>query len=214
MLDLKTANLFLDAIYRFDVAALNILSKSALKENSFNAFCSDILEPVLDELGASWSSSGGVSREHFFSNWLRSILGHMVVNHVTKQPAKKIICACPQESHHEIGLLIFSVAMMGKGVGILYLGSNHPVNQLEYVLKQTNAHGVALSLHLEPSRTTHEAIINLPRKLPVPVFLGGKACRKINASFSKNGGFVLDKELRESCDFVARYLGVDAHKSI
>jgi len=191
-----------------------LLSRKILVSERFESFFTDILEPVLDELGASWTSSGGIAREHFFSNWLRSILGHMVANQVTKQSAKKIICACPQESHHEIGLLIFSVAMMNKGVGIVYLGANHPVNQLEYVLKQANAHGVALSLHLEPSRTTHEAIISLPRKLPVPVFLGGKACRKINTSFTKNGGFVLDKELRESCDFVAKYLGVDAHKSI
>ena len=195
---------FLDAIYRFDTANLNSLTKEFLRSNKFEEFVLYILEPITEELGVSWASPGGIAREHFFTNWLRSLLGNVVISQSSK-PSTRLICACPQESHHEIGLLIFSVVMMGRGVGVIYLGPNHPLSQLDYVIKQTNADGVALSLHLEPSKIIHESILQLPRKVSVPVFLGGKGVNKINKHFETNGGFILNKSLNESCDFIAKY---------
>lgn len=96
-----------------------------------------IIFPFLEKIGILWSTNHvNPAQEHLVTNIIRqklivgieSISTHMQVN-------KTILLFLPESEHHELGLLFISYLLRSRGVKVLYLGSNVPVSDVEFVIR-------------------------------------------------------------------------------
>jgi len=96
-----------------------------------------IIFPFLEKIGILWATNHvNPAQEHLVTNIIRQklIVGIESVNtrmHVNKS----ILLFLPEGEHHELGLLFIYYLLRSRGVKVLYLGANVPLNDVEYVVK-------------------------------------------------------------------------------
>jgi DNA-binding transcriptional MerR regulator len=93
--------------------------------------------PFLDKIGILWLTNNiHPAQEHLVTNIIRQklIVGiESVVSHLS--PDRKVILFLPEGEHHELGLLYIYYLLKSRGVQVIYLGSNVPLSDLEYITK-------------------------------------------------------------------------------
>ena len=87
-----------------------------------------VLIPYLHRLGERWETGEiSVAQEHFASNLLRGRLLGLAQGWGQGQGPGAILACLPGE-HHELGLLVFGVALRRRGWRITYLGTDSPID--------------------------------------------------------------------------------------
>src|SRR4030095_13721315 len=78
-------------------------------------------------LGERWATGEvSVAQEHFASNLLRGRLLGLAQGWGQGRGPRAILACVPGE-HHELGLLVFAVALRRRGWRITYLGTDSPI---------------------------------------------------------------------------------------
>ena len=73
--------------------------------------------PLLRELGERWVQGlGSVAEEHFFSMFLRNELGARFHHLNRDRRGPRLLAACLPGEHHEVGLLLFTLAALDRDV--------------------------------------------------------------------------------------------------
>jgi len=94
-----------------------------------------IIFPFLDRIGILWLTNHiNPAQEHLVTNIIRQKLivgiegaiSHIIVN-------KTIMLFLPEGEYHELGLLYTSYLLKSRGVKVLYLGANIPLDDIEFI---------------------------------------------------------------------------------
>ncbi|MGG9970601.1 MerR family transcriptional regulator [Ferruginibacter sp. SUN002] len=96
-----------------------------------------IVFPFLEKIGILWVTNNiNPAQEHLVSNIIRQklIVGIDQISMPT-QKGKTVLLFLPEGEHHELGLLFVTYLLKRKGINTIYLGSNIPVVDVEYVIK-------------------------------------------------------------------------------
>jgi DNA-binding transcriptional MerR regulator len=97
-----------------------------------------IIFPFLERIGVLWMTGHiNPAQEHLVSNVIRQkiIVGiDSVVSHLTVD--KTILCFLPEGEFHELGLLYIHYLLKSRGVKVLYVGSNIPIEDVQYVIRE------------------------------------------------------------------------------
>ena len=192
---------FLDAIHKFDSKQLDTLFEQSVTELSFDEFSTNILAPVMDELGNNWSNKPGIAYEHFFSSWVKAKLYGALLKQ-TSSPKKTLVCACCPESQHEIGLLLFSLKLIHAGFKIIYLGPNLPIQQAQLAAEKVDADGIILSSFLTPSIEVQKSLIELTIKYKKGVFLGGRGFKSPSNNLKNSTAILLEENLSRATNTI------------
>ena len=96
-----------------------------------------ILFNFLDKIGILWVTNHiNPAQEHLVSNIIRQkLIVGIEGAYSTVQVKKSILLYLPEGEHHELGLLYAYYLMKSRGIKTLYLGTNVPMSDLEYVVK-------------------------------------------------------------------------------
>jgi DNA-binding transcriptional MerR regulator/methylmalonyl-CoA mutase cobalamin-binding subunit len=180
-------NSMIAAIIDFDEDRLEEIYNEALSLHSISIVTRKLLTPLLIELGLRWASdAGSIAEEHFFAFYLRNKIGaryHHRARGNSTGPSL-LLAGLPGE-HHEIGLLLFTLAAHEAGYRVIPLGANMPLHELAYVAKKKSCSAILLSGAIEPSdRTLSKDLPKLVEAAGMPVMVGGLssvyACDAIN----------------------------------
>ena len=96
-----------------------------------------IIFPFLERIGVLWITGHiNPAQEHLVSNIIRqklivgteSVVSHLRVN-------KTGLLFLPEGEFHELGLLFIQFLLKSRGVNVLYLGANVPIEDVEYVVQ-------------------------------------------------------------------------------
>jgi len=96
-----------------------------------------IIFPFLEKIGVLWLTNHiNPAQEHLVTNIIRQklIVGIEQVRSSLKVD-KTILLFLPEGEHHEMGLLFVHYLLKSRGVSVIYLGANVPLNDVEYVVK-------------------------------------------------------------------------------
>jgi MerR family transcriptional regulator, light-induced transcriptional regulator len=96
-----------------------------------------IIFPFLEKIGVLWLTNHiNPAQEHLVTNIIRQklIVGIEQVRSSLKAD-KSVLLFLPEGEHHEIGLLFVCYLLRSRGVHVIYLGANVPLNDVEYVVK-------------------------------------------------------------------------------
>lgn len=148
----------------------------------------DVLPELLKRIGTGWEQGTlSVAQEHFASNWIMHRISQLLRVYPIDQTYPRAISLCPSGEHHQVGLLLFSLFLRRKGLDVLYLGPDTPVDGLAEVLGKLEIGLVCISITREELQPD---VIDLLERLrfiqPTLKFaIGGQGMRNAPASLSK-----------------------------
>jgi DNA-binding transcriptional MerR regulator/methylmalonyl-CoA mutase cobalamin-binding subunit len=133
------------ALENFDEARVHALLDGLFATFGIVTVLRAVILPLLRSLGDDWSAGEiTVAQEHFASNVLRGrLLGLARARGNGNSPLA--VLACPPGEQHDIGLLIFGIAMRQAGWRITFLGANTPIATIEDAAESLNARVIVLS---------------------------------------------------------------------
>ena len=165
------------SIENFNTDNLDRTYNEALSIYPIDMVTEHVIIPILKTLGERWDSrEAGIAEEHFFSAFLRNKLGARLHHESTRTKGSKILVSCLPGEHHELGLLLFSIAALGHGYQILYLGTNMPVEQLPIVAERTQVAALLISATSVDSWTDDltSKLKQCINTVNIPVVFGGR----------------------------------------
>jgi len=115
------------AAHAYDEAAVHAVIDEALAGFSLETVLSELILPVLRELGAEWERGAlEVGQEHFASNLIRERL--LALARLWGRGGGPLaILACAPGERHDIGLIAFGLVLRSRGWRILFLGADTPL---------------------------------------------------------------------------------------
>jgi DNA-binding transcriptional MerR regulator/methylmalonyl-CoA mutase cobalamin-binding subunit len=179
-------NGMLAAIVSFDEERLEEIYNEALSLYAIGTVTRKLLAPLLIELGLRWEGGeGSIAEEHFFAFYLRNKLGARYHHRSRGNRGPLILIAGLPGEFHEIGLLLFALAVHESGFRVLPLGANMPLDELAPVARKKGVAAIVLSGAIEPSKETlTRGMPRLVAAKAAPVLVGGLssvyACDAIN----------------------------------
>lgn len=156
-----------------------------------------VIIPVLQTLGSSWADKpAGIAEEHFFSAFLRNKLGARLHHDAHRAKGRKIFISCLPGENHELGILLFSLALLGHGYQVLYLGGNLPLQQIPLVAERTEIDAVLLSGTRTDLWTPSfkNQMADTISTLSLPILLGGEFSSSYDKELSAMGIQVLGSD--------------------
>lgn len=162
------------AAQRFDQPALDTLMDEAVKSRSPMAAFDELFGPLLRDVGDRWHAGTlSVGEEHLVSNAVRHRLIQLLLN-APRRARRHVVCACPPNEEHELGLLGAALRFRHEGWKVTYLGARTPFEQLARVTLTLKPDLVAISA----VRDARE-LKQLKKALPpdTRVVVGGSAVR-------------------------------------
>ncbi len=135
----------------------------------------DALVPLLRTVGGRGEpTSDSIAREHFISNIIRGRIWSLTRD--WQRPGRpQVLLACAPEEQHDLGLLMFGVALHELGWSVTWLGTRTPVSSIAHVVDELDPACVVMAA-LAPSalpRAQETELEQLARR--VPIFVGGSA---------------------------------------
>ena len=138
----------------------------------------NLVFPFLEKTGILWLTNHiNPAQEHLVSNMLRQklIAGIENCKPATKS-AKKVLLFLPQGEHHELGLLFMYFLLKRKGVSVIYMGADLPLEDLGYVVDHKKPDYIYCHLtSLASSFRFDRFLFNLEQQFrPIPIIISGR----------------------------------------
>jgi len=160
------------ALDRFDAEAAHEALDRLLAVVSVEVAISEVLVPFLHELGDRWETGEAtVGQEHFASNLVRGrLLG--IARGWANGSGPAFVLACPPGEEHDLGLIMFGIALSRRGARVVFLGADTPVSTIVETVRDLRPAGVVIAAsRRQPLSKASPDLAAMARD--VPVYLGG-----------------------------------------
>jgi len=190
----------IDAIVRFDENHLDNLYNQVLALYPINIVTEQLLIPVLIDLGERWmNTDGSIAEEHFFGAFMRNKLGARFHHRNKRTTGTKLLVCCLPDEHHEIGVMLFSLAAHDHGFRLVYLGPNMPLGELAQTARHADCDGIVLSGSLTPSEKLLASDLPvLVKQAECPIFIGGQSSVRCSQAIESAGALPVGTDIRAS----------------
>jgi MerR family transcriptional regulator, light-induced transcriptional regulator len=155
---------------RLDEEAANAALDRLFAAYTVETVLQEVVIPYLHRLGERWEAGEvSVAQEHFASNLLRGRLLGLAQGWGQGQGPGAILACVPGEQH-ELGLLVFGVALRRRGWRITYLGTDSPIGPVADIARSL-APAVVVLVSMNPDSFLDHAreIEKLAKQFPVMI---------------------------------------------
>jgi methanogenic corrinoid protein MtbC1 len=133
------------ALEKLDAETADRILDRALSTLAFETVAEEVVLPVLREIGEGWTRGTiTVSQEHFASNLLRGRLLALARGWANGIGPSAVL-ACPPGEQHDLGMIIFGLALRRQGWRIVYLGPDTPVGSVVKTAFDVDADAVVMA---------------------------------------------------------------------
>lgn len=197
----QTRNRMLEAIARYDEAALQAALDEGLASFGLETFVADLVMPTLTEVGRRWQQGEAeVSQEHFASNLIRGRLLSLA-RLWGRGSGPLALLACPSGERHDISLIAFGLLLRSHGWRILFLGADTPTTTLIQAARTTSPAAIVLVI-FDPDLLARELAELRRLSQAAPLFLSGPGASA--APPSRGRMRLLDGNVIEAASELAR----------
>ena len=161
-----------EALDRFDADGAHQALDRLLATVSVEIAMTEVLVPLLHELGDRWETGAAtVGQEHFASNLVRGrMLG--IARGWANGAGPTFVLACPPGEEHDLGLMMFGIALARRGARVVFLGADTPVATIAETVRDVQPAGVVIAVaRYVPLAAAATELAALARD--VPVYVGG-----------------------------------------
>ncbi|HSN61934.1 MAG TPA: B12-binding domain-containing protein, partial [Ferruginibacter sp.] len=132
----RTVNELVQQMIDLDIEAFEVTLNQYIQAKGIERTITQIIFAFLEKIGILWLTNHiNPAQEHLVSNIIRQklICGIEAVQTPLKSN-KKILLFLPEGEYHELGLLFMYFLLKNRGINVIYLGSNVPIKDVEYVV--------------------------------------------------------------------------------
>ncbi|MBM6399344.1 cobalamin B12-binding domain-containing protein [Phycicoccus sonneratiae] len=161
-----------------DGATVRDVLLDALLVSGVDATVTDVMMPVLREVGDDWEAGRlGVVHEHFVSSAFRGVLGELRLP-VQGPQARTVVLACPPRELHDLPLELFGAMLHARWWRVVSLGANSPMTAIGEAARFLRADAVVLA---GVRRTAFEARLPSLTRLgrTLPLFVAGEGAKAL-----------------------------------
>ena len=121
----------------YDTMAIEAVLDDLFSRGSFEAVIDDLVLPAVAALGTAWADGRiDVAAEHLASSAMQRRLAALFDLAGAPGAGRLVVVGLPPGSRHEIGTIAFAVALRRRGVHVLYLGPDVPVESWVHVISE------------------------------------------------------------------------------
>jgi len=172
-----------EALDRLDEPGAHAVLDRLLARFTLQTVLRDVLLPYLRELGERWErGEASVAQEHFASNVLRGrLLG--LARGWGQSAGPRAVLACAPGELHDLPLIIFGLALAGRGWSITYFGPDTPIATIQEALEDVEPRLVVVSATTgRRLRAAQAQLTELARHVPVALAGAGATDRLARAT--------------------------------
>src|SRR3954452_2435966 len=168
---------FLTSAAQMDTAGIEDSLDGGFALGSFEHVVDSWLFPTLEALGEGWARGEiDVAGEHAASHAAHRRLSAAFDAAGSRSRGPAVVVGLPSGSQHDLGALAFATAARRRGMDVLYLGANVPVNSWEAAVRSHDAQAAVLSVVTPEDRPAAVAVAErLLGRVPVPLVCAGGA---------------------------------------
>ena len=164
-----------------------------------------IIFPLMERIGVLWVTGHvNPAQEHLVSNIIRQklIVGTQAISNLI--PTKKTaLLFLPEGEFHELGLLFIQFLLKNQGIGVLYLGTNMPLEDVDYVVEHKSPDFIYTHLTSVSNLFNFDRFIQQSQKRfrSIPLIISGRLASIYDKPIPPNVHF--KKSLQEVITFVS-----------
>lgn len=166
------------ALDRLDEPGANAVVDRLLATFTLETAMRDVILVYLRELGERWEhGDASIAQEHFASNLLRGrLLG--IGRGWGRGSGPRALLACAPGELHDLALIVFGLALAGRGWAIAYLGPDTPVATIRDALAPVDPELVVVSATATQGlRAARAELTELARVVPLALAGAGASTR-------------------------------------
>lgn len=127
-----------------EIGAEQILNQ-AFSMFAVEAVCVEVLQKGMSEIGGLWyGNRASVQQEHFASGLAMRRLDALLIASPAPSRSFTVLVGCPANEWHTFTPLMLSLFLRRRGINVIYLGANVPVERFEETVKAIHANLVIL----------------------------------------------------------------------
>lgn len=164
-----------------------------------------VIFPFLEKIGILWQTGHvNPAQEHLVTNAIRQkLISAIETINTSLQQNRTYLLFLPEGEHHELGLLYMYYVLKSRGIRVIYLGANVPVNDVAFVVsvKQPDVafvHLTSTAANFNFEKFLQQASIKMPA---TKLVISGSITLHYKKAIPANIQF--KKSLLEVMDFVS-----------
>ena len=174
----RIVNSLIQAMIDMDLEGFEDSLEEHISAKGIEKTIHQIIFPFMERIGVLWITGHiNPAQEHLVSNIIRQklIVGTEAVTPMF-QLKKTGLLFLPEGEYHELGLLFIQYLLKSRGLYVLYLGANVPLEDVEYVLKHKTPDFIYTHLTSVSSVFNFDKFIHqsLKRFGTVPLIISGR----------------------------------------
>lgn len=198
---------WLEACLAFDAARADDAINQAFAIYPVETVCFEILQKGIWEIGELWHASRvTVQQEHFAT----AIAVRRIETLITATPNATreftILTGCPAGEWHNFPVLLLTLLLRRRGLNVLYLGANIPIEQIEHTAAITHPALIVLSAQQLTTAASIRSVALVFRQLGIPLAYGGLIFNRIPQLRERIPALFLGESLKEAVEMVERLL--------
>jgi methanogenic corrinoid protein MtbC1 len=176
-------NITLDSMREKWIAACMKFSESSSEQvlnQAFSIFpvesvCTEILQKGMAEIGALWyENNASVQQEHFASGLAIRRLDSLLSASPAPSRNQTVMVGCPPNEWHTFTPMLISLLLRRRGLNVIYLGSNVPIENFEETVQSVHGKLIILVAQTLITAATLQTTAQALTGLHIPIGYGGR----------------------------------------
>jgi DNA-binding transcriptional MerR regulator len=169
--------------------------------------CLELLQPAVARIGEGWyRGEVTVQQEHFSSALAIRRLEALIMAAPPAIRPGRILAACPPQEQHVFGLLLLTFLLRRQGWGVVYLGANVPVEQLETTMAAAKPHLVILAAQQLHTASTLLEMAQPLEQQGIPLAYGGRIFNLLPELRARVPGHFVGDRLESAPEVIERLM--------
>ncbi len=201
----RMVNELIGFMVEMDVDAFESTLNKYIEDKGIEKCIIQIIFPFLSRVGILWLTNHiNPGQEHLVTNLIRNKLVVGLEAVPTNLNCKNTaLLFLPEGEHHELGILFACYLLKSRGVRVVYVGSNIPLKDIEFIARFKKPDFLYSHLTSVANNFNFEKfLINVHQKIPdLPVVISGLLTQNYKKQLPEN--ISLKKSLAEVMDYIS-----------
>ena len=167
--------------------------------------CTEILQRGISDIGNYWYlDKASVQQEHFASALANRRLETLIA--ATPRPTRQqsVLVGCPPGERHTFSVLMLCLFLCRRGLKVVYLGADVPIDQLEETSAAIQADLIILGAQQLATAATLQTTALTLQSLGIPLAYGGLIFNRVPRLRERIPGYFLGESLEDALHMIER----------
>ncbi len=196
---------WLEANLAFDSNRVDEVLNQAFAMFPMETVCTEILQRGISDIGNYWYlNKASVQQEHFASALASRRLETLIAAMPRPTRQQTVLVGCPPGERHTFSILMLCLFLCRRGLKVVYLGADVPIDQLEETSAAIQADMIILGAQQLATAATLQATALSLQRQGIPLAYGGLIFNRVPRLRERIPGYFLGESLEDALHLIER----------